>query len=680
MEYSFTELVDIDAFHSMLKSFYEATGILHGLVDSENNVISAIGWQEACTDFHRAFPISRERCLESNEYLAEHVAAGGTVGCQCKNGLMDYATPIVIEGRLLATLYFGQVLHAPPDMDFFRHQARECGYDEETYLAAIRKVPIISRERVESIMDFFVQLAQMLAHSGLDRIHARETEGKLVELNQELSRRVKERTKELATKNRQLAADITLRQHAEVELRDKRAQLQAILDSSPIGIGWSHNGKIEYINRKFTEMFGYRLEEIPTVARWYQLAYPDKNFRDDVIRLWIRQVEATKVSQTPAPAAETSITCKDGTIRHVMINISWIGDCLLANFSDITDRWQAEQRNRTRNTILELLAKGASLTDTLNALARSVEMEAPLMLCSILLLDADGRHLHNGAAPSLPEFYNQAIDGLEIGAGVGSCGTAAFTRQRVVVSDIQTHPYWANFRDLASRAKLAACWSEPIFSSQGRLLGTFAIYHQQPNEPKENDLLLIRQSANLASIAIEHHQALDELERRAHTDFLTGLANRGRFMELAETEQARSARYRTPFSVLLLDIDHFKTINDKHGHKSGDAVLQALATILQSTLREVDIIGRVGGEEFAVLLPETGAKKGTEVAERLRQAIADTVISAGIDLPLYITVSIGVAAPVSTQEHLDTVLRRADAALYAAKNGGRNRVCSAETA
>lgn len=680
MEYSFTELVDIDAFHSMLKSFYEATGILHGLVDSENNVISAIGWQEACTDFHRAFPISKERCLESNKHLGELAADGGTVGCQCKNGLMDYATSVVIEGRQLATLYFGQVLHAPPDMNFFRHQARECGYDEKAYLEAIHKVPIIPRERVESIMEFFVQLAQMMAHSGLDRIHAYETEEKLVELNRDLSQRVKERTKELATKNRQLATDITLRQQAEVELRDKRAQLQVILDSSPIGIGWSRNGKVEYINRKFTEMFGYRLEEIPTVAKWYQRAYPDKAFRNDVIHLWMRQVEAAKAAKTPTPAAETSITCKDGSIRHVMINISWIGDCLLANFSDITDRWQAEQRNRTRNTILELLAKGASLTETLNALTRSVEMEAQRMLCSILLLDADARHLRVGAAPSLPEFYNQAIDGLEIGAGVGSCGTAAFTRQRVVVSDIQTHPYWANYRDLASRAKLSACWSEPIFSSQGRLLGTFAIYHQQPNEPKENDLLIIRQAANLASIAIEHHQALDELERRAHTDFLTGLANRGRFMELAETEQARSARYSTPFSVLLLDIDHFKTINDRHGHKSGDAVLQALATILQRTLREVDIIGRVGGEEFAVLLPETGVKRALEVAERLRQAIADTAISTENDLPLHTTVSIGVAAPAAAQEHLDTVLRQADAALYAAKNGGRNQVCSAGTA
>ncbi len=441
MDYRFTDLVDIEAFRSMLKSFYEATGILHGLVDDENNVISAIGWEEACTDFHRAYPISDERCQKSNRYLAEHLGEGGFIGCQCENGLMDYACPIVIEGKQLATLYFGQILHQPPDMERFRRQAWECGFDEEAYLAAIHKVPVVPRERVEPIMKFYMQLAQMLARSGLDRMRQREAEQKLAEFNRDLAKRVDERTMELATKNSELAADVALRRQTEAELRDNQAQLQAILDSSPIGIGWSRHGKVKYVNRKFTELFGYQQEEIASIEQLNRLAFPDKTFRKEVVDRWSRKVAAAKAAGLDAPSLEAPVVCKDGTVRYGMINLSWIGNRRLVYFSDITDRWQAERRNREHNTIMELIAKGASLKETLTALVHSMEEEKLGMLCSILLLDADGWHLRTGASPSLPEFYNQAIEGLEIGDGVGSCGTAAYTRQRVVVADIQSHPY-----------------------------------------------------------------------------------------------------------------------------------------------------------------------------------------------------------------------------------------------
>ncbi|MEJ2467171.1 MAG: diguanylate cyclase, partial [Candidatus Thiodiazotropha sp.] len=591
-----------------------------------------------------------------------------------------YASPIVIEGKQMATLYFGQVLHEAPDMAFFRRHAQTCGFDEEAYLEAIRKVPIVPRERVEPIMAFFCQLAQMLARSGLDHMRELEAEQELEKLNKELIQRVEERTQELATKNRQLATDVALRRRTEEELRENRTQLQAILDSSPIGIGWSRHGKMEYINTKVTELFGYELGEISTIERMDLLAFPDQTFRKQVIEPWSREVAAAKEAGIETPVLEAPVVCKDGSVRYGMISVSWVGDRRLFNFSDITDRWRAEQHNQARNRVLELIASGASLTQTLNTIILSLEAEEQDMISSILLLDSDGRHLNNGAAPSLPDFYNRAINGIEIGESVGSCGTAAYTRQRVIVADIQSHPFWENYRDLAARAGLAACWSEPVFSSRGHLLGTFAIYSRQPREPAAHDLYLIQQAANLASIAIEHHKVLDELEHRAHTDSLTGLANRGRFMELAEIEIARAKRYQSPYAVMLLDIDHFKGINDKYGHKAGDVVLQELAKIMRRTLREVDIIGRIGGEEFAFLLPETGVEEASRVAERLRQEIAHSELSTGDSLPLHITVSIGVAQMLDQPKPIDYILRMADSALYEAKNNGRNRVCVANVA
>ncbi len=166
-----------------------------------------------------------------------------------------------------------------------------------------------------------------------------------------------------------------------------------------------------------------------------------------------------------------------------------------------------------------------------------------------------------------------------------------------------------------------------------------------------------------------------ELEQQAHIDYLTGMNNRGHFMQLAELELARAKRYDSNLSFFMLDIDFFKQINDAHGHKAGDTVLIKLAGVCQKTLREVDVIGRVGGEEFAVLLPETGVDEATEVAERLRTAIASTKVSMESGLPLRVNVSIGVTSLGSQDDNLDVLLNQADTALYKAKNSGRNKVC-----
>jgi diguanylate cyclase (GGDEF)-like protein/PAS domain S-box-containing protein len=183
---------------------------------------------------------------------------------------------------------------------------------------------------------------------------------------------------------------------------------------------------------------------------------------------------------------------------------------------DIAGRKQSEQREQTRNHVLELLAHGAPLATILGAIVRGVEQEQPDMLCSILLLDSEGKHLVTGAAPSLPDFYNDALNGTEIGIGVGSFGTAAFTGQRVIVEDVQTHPYWSAYKEITSKAGLGACWSEPIRSASGKVLGTFAIYHRQAHQPDDEEIRLVEQTTNLAEIALGRSradQALKESER-----------------------------------------------------------------------------------------------------------------------------------------------------------------------
>jgi diguanylate cyclase len=188
-------------------------------------------------------------------------------------------------------------------------------------------------------------------------------------------------------------------------------------------------------------------------------------------------------------------------------------------------------------------------------------------------------------------------------------------------------------------------------------------------------LLALQDVTNLADAMEALRGARDEAQRQAATDSLTGIANRRHFVELAERLIAQSMRYGRPCTLLVVDVDRFKTTNDTHGHAAGDAVLRSIVSVLKRTLRESDLLGRLGGDEFAVLLPETSLAMALVTAERLRGAVQNEASQSEIrDLTL--TVSIGVAALDEIARSLDAIHRKADAALYEAKRRGRNRVVS----
>ena len=184
-------------------------------------------------------------------------------------------------------------------------------------------------------------------------------------------------------------------------------------------------------------------------------------------------------------------------------------------------------------------------------------------------------------------------------------------------------------------------------------------------DPTDLGLLLAR-----ARTLLDFKNYLDSCEEAAFTDHLTGLANRRRFERQLEREVARTRRYGRPFCLLLLDIDHFKRVNDSHGHEAGDEALRRLANALQAGTRGIDTAARIGGEEFGLILPETESARGCEVAERLRQAISETEIPAAG----HITVSIGLAECTASFGDVRQLFTAADAALYEAKRAGRDRV------
>ena len=190
----------------------------------------------------------------------------------------------------------------------------------------------------------------------------------------------------------------------------------------------------------------------------------------------------------------------DGTLTH-----------FVGSQSDITENKLYESRLLERTKVLGLVAANRPLEEIYAALIDKIEGVAPDMLGSLLLLDPDRNRLQNAVSNRLPEFYNRAIDGLEIGADVGSCGAAAFAGQRVIVEDVQSHPFWEKFRELAKAADIQACWSEPILDSGGAVLGTFAVYARTPRSPSPTELDSLATAARLAAVAIERNHADREL-------------------------------------------------------------------------------------------------------------------------------------------------------------------------
>ncbi|MGB5917586.1 diguanylate cyclase [Arcobacter sp.] len=639
-DYELDKLIDIDSFKEILDNFFKATGIPNGLVDNNGKVITQSGWSDACNNFHRKYTNSSKFCEESNISLMQSLSKKSISKKKCKNGLIDYATPIVINNQIIATLFLGQVLCESPNLDYFTFQAEKYNYDKTNYLDAIRKVPIMTDEKMRSLMLCIVQIIEVLISGSLSK--QRED-------------RLEQNLKKTSEKS--------------VELKD-------ILDFSPLGIGWTNkNGEIEYVNHKFKKLFGYTIEDIPTLMVWFKKAFPNKQYRENLIIPWNNKViKAFKEKKQP-PELEASITCKDGTNRRTLIRLSWVGEKRLSNFSDITSHWKNELRNRSHDNMLEMVARGTSLDDILNIIIKTIELEDNSSFCSVLLLSEDEKHLVMGAAPSLPSFYNDAINGVEIGIGVGSCGTAAYLKERVIVENIMEHEYWKNYLELAKKANLKSCWSEPIISSDGKILGTFAIYHQKPRVPKKEDFDRINFATNLASIAIENRKVRKELEYRAYFDFLTALPNRRYFIEQSELEISRKLRYGGSLSLIMFDIDHFKILNDNYGHKTGDLVLQKIADITRSVLRDIDIIGRIGGEEFAILLPQTDINEAKSIAERLRLEISKGIVKTNKEEVTNFTASFGVVLDTKNK-NIDELLISADSALYEAKNSGRNKVCT----
>jgi len=339
---------------------------------------------------------------------------------------------------------------------------------------------------------------------------------------------------------------------------------------------------------------------------------------------------------------------------------------------DITERKLAEALRNGQAKILEMIATSAPLEDVLDRLMRLIESQLSGIFASVLLLDEDRLHLRHGAAPSLPEAYTKAVDGAPIGPKAGSCGTAAYRREAVIVADIMTDPLWADYKGLAAAHGLRSCWSTPILSHQGAVLGTFAMYSTAVREPTEAEMRLVDIATRMAGIAIERKLAEERIRFMANHDALTGLPNRTLLDDRLSQALLYAQRYDRWVTVAFVDLDDFKAVNDNLGHNAGDELLKTVASRMVDCLRASDTVARLGGDEFVVLLVDQpkSADMISVTVQKLRTAIAAPVRLEGHELR--VTSSLGVANYPGDGTDADTLLANADAAMYRAKEMGRD--------
>lgn len=419
-------------------------------------------------------------------------------------------------------------------------------------------------------------------------------------------------------------------------LRDSEEQLRLVLEGAELGF-WDWNiitGEVKR-NERWARMLGYSYEEIQnTTQQWADFVHPD-----DREMAW-QSIYDVIEGRSKAHKLEYRMLHKDGSIRWILDQANVMqrdakGHAIRMSgtHTDITMR-KLEILQSERFEAIVNSSTDAIISNSLDSIVISWNAGAEEILgySAVEMLGQSMRVL-------LPKGLLNEEDSILARIGRGE-----------QIKNFET----VRLRKDGTLVNVSVTTS-PIRDDAGKIVGVSTIA-RDISEQKRMEL---------------------ELKRQAHVDYLTGVSNRRHFMEQAEQEFGRAARYDTPLSLFMLDIDFFKRINDSYGHKAGDAVLKKLADVCRKALREVDIVGRVGGEEFAIMLPETGLDEAVEVAERLREAIAVADVPLdGDGVSLHFTVSIGVTALTQGASNIDALMNRADKAMYKAKESGRDKVCA----
>lgn len=336
----------------------------------------------------------------------------------------------------------------------------------------------------------------------------------------------------------------------------------------------------------------------------------------------------------------------------------------------LTDITATKVQEVLQRKVLDAMVHDVPLPGVAALLCREIERIAPDATAVVLEVD-DRQRLSCLAAPGLDEITTRP-DGQPAGPHAAGCGPAAWFSEAVACSDIATDPRWEGWREPLLARGLVACWSYPIRGRDGCVLGAFALYFREHRTPDDLHRHLVDVSLHLCSLLLERERAQRRIHQLAYHDAVTGLPNRACLLEHTERMIQEADRDGTPLAVAFIDLDRFKQVNDSLGHRAGDALLRELANRFRAASRTTDLVARIGGDEFAAVLPRSGHHEATATARRLLAAAERPMRLQGARWRT--GASIGIALYPRDGRTAAALLHHADLAMYAAKQAGGQRL------
>ncbi len=433
--------------------------------------------------------------------------------------------------------------------------------------------------------------------------------------------------------------DITNRKQVEKVRQEEKETLSTILESIPHGITLiDHHGNYLYSNPYFTKITGYSLKDIPTKEMWFKKVYPDKQYRKKVSEAWNNDIN----DPGQAKNRQFRIQCKNGQSKHIEFRSTFFKDRKISVLTDVTQQKETEESLRESEERLK-----AILSATPDPIAIYNSQGEPEYL-NPAFVDVFGwsiDELQGRRIPFVPDDQKQ-ITNDKLNALLDSGNKVQFETKRLT----------KNGRSIDVIVSTSC-----IKNLKGEIIKLIVILTDITEQK------LAKEELKLLNLKLEH---------RATHDPLTGARNRRAILDDLNKELIRAERCNATLSIGLCDIDYFKRVNDKHGHQAGDDVLCGFVKAVQTILRPYDILGRYGGEEFLLIVPNSCGSLNKEIYERVRAEIAGRKMSTRSG-EVGITVSIGVTSS-EMDKTADAMLFAADTALYKAKNNGRNQVAFAE--
>lgn len=466
-----------------------------------------------------------------------------------------------------------------------------------------------------------------------------------------------------------VATDVMHSKRTELAQQDHLWRLSLVADTTDAAIVITDaHSRVVYSNPGFHRMFGWTLGEIQDQKMLELLAQQTPLQVFERVRNDLRQGQAAEIEEV--------VTGKGGRRYWAKILCNPVMDAQnqwAYTVSVLLDITKTKIHEVVHHRALQAMSRDLPLMQVLEVVCEEVERVAPEVCASILQVDEQGV-LHPMASPSLPFSYSSQLDGVAIGPKVGSCGTSAWRKSPVLVTDIATDPLWEDFQHLIVPLGFKACWSSPILQKDGKVLGTFAFYYREngPFVASSFHQQLVQVCTHLCALAMEREQSRQRIQQLAFYDALTGLPNRSlletQVEQLLDTVQQTGQRV----AVLYVDLDRFKHINDSLGYAAGDALLREIAARIKDLLHQGGVAGRLPGDEFIVALPLGTAEEASAQIERWQAHLMQPLQLSQTQVEQ--SVSMGVAMYPQDGTAMASLLHRAEMALHQVKANGTGHI------